>query len=58
MQIKSKLAVVEKQSSGSSYKTYIGLVNGEGKVADILTKCRKWNKKQVEFAKQGLQKQR
>jgi len=34
------------------------LVNGGGKVADIMTKCRGWNKKQVEFTKQGLQIQR
>ena len=53
MQVKSKLADLffEKQSS-ESYKKYIGLVTGRGKVAEIITE---WNKKQVEFTKQDLQ---
>ena len=53
MQVKSKLAdlFVEKQSP-ESYEKYKGLVNGRGKVAEIITE---WNKKQVEFTKQGLQ---
>jgi len=53
MQVKPKLADLffEKQSS-ESYKRYIGLVNGRGKVAEIITE---WNTKQVEFTKQGLQ---
>jgi len=53
MQLKSKLAdlLFEKQSS-ESYKKHIVLVNGRGKVAEIITE---WNKKQVEFTKQGLQ---
>jgi len=49
MQLKSMLADLffEKQSS-ESYKKYIGLVNGRGKIAEIITE---WNKKQVEFTK-------
>jgi len=53
MQVKSKKVFLEKQSTGS-YKKYIGLVNGGGKVAEIMTGWHGWNKNQVEFTKQGL----
>ena len=54
MQVKSRFAVVvEKQSSEYIiFIQYIGLVNGRGKDADIITE---WDKKQIEFTKQGLQ---
>jgi len=51
MQVKSKLADFFEKQTSKSFKKYIGLVNGRGKVAET-----EWNKKQVEFTKHWVNK--